>query len=98
ELEIVRLKVPGATERLAREVVAFVQGLRGQGLFKNPGIAETLDWANARAALDQKALDPDMVPDTLGALLKHQDDIARVEALGTAGLVSDAKAAADRAT
>lgn len=79
ELEIVRRKVPGASERLATEVVAFVQKLRAdEDLFKQPGVAETLDWASALSELNEIALDPDMASDTLGVLLKYQDDIERV--------------------
>jgi MoxR-like ATPase len=79
ELEIVRTKVPGAGDRLSREIVAFVQKLRGADLFKSPGVAETLDWATALTELDQVALDPATISDTLGVLLKYQDDIARIE-------------------
>ncbi|WP_417689945.1 AAA family ATPase [Roseibium sp.] len=79
ELEIVRTKVPGAAERLAAEIVAFVQKLRTEeDLFKQPGVAETLDWATALSELNEIALDPDMASDTLGVLLKYQDDIERV--------------------
>jgi MoxR-like ATPase len=78
ELEIVRAKVPEATERLAREVVGFVQRLRARDLFKLPGVAETLDWTQALVALDRTALDAATVDGTLGVLLKYQDDIARV--------------------
>ncbi|PLX37166.1 MAG: ATPase [Hyphomicrobiales bacterium] len=79
ELEIVHLKVPGAGERLSKEVVAFVQKLRAdEELFKQPGVAETLDWATALTELDQLALDPAIVSDTLGVLLKYQDDIERI--------------------
>ncbi|MBD8890319.1 AAA family ATPase [Roseibium litorale] len=79
ELEIVRRKVPGATERLSEEIVAFVQKLRAEeDLFKQPGVAETLDWATALSELNEIALDPDMASDTLGVLLKYQDDIERV--------------------
>lgn len=79
ELEIVRRKVPGAAERLSHEVVAFVQKLRAdEDLFKQPGVAETLDWATALSELNEIALDPDMASDTLGVLLKYQDDIERV--------------------
>lgn len=79
ELEIVRRKVPGASERLAHEVVAFVQKLRAdEDLFKQPGVAETLDWATALSELNEMALDPDLASDTLGVLLKYQDDIERV--------------------
>jgi MoxR-like ATPase len=79
ELEIVRRKVPGIGERLSAQVVGFVQALRKQDLFKAPGVAETLDWAQALVELDAVALDPTTVSDTLGVLLKYQDDIARLE-------------------
>jgi MoxR-like ATPase len=79
ELAIVRAKVPGIAKRLSAEVVRFVQALRQQDLFKAPGVAETLDWATALTELDAVALDPATVSDTLGALLKYQDDIARLE-------------------
>ena len=78
ELAIVRRKVPGADARLSREVVAFTQRLRAIDLFKAPGIAETLDWAEALVALDRITLDPDTVANTLGALLKYQDDIGAI--------------------
>jgi len=80
ELQIVRLRVPGAPERLSRQVVEFVQRMRGLDLFKAPGVAETIDWTNALLALDTLDLDPAAVQDTLGVLLKHRDDIARVGA------------------
>ncbi len=79
ELEIVRTKVPGISNKLSLQIVGFVQALRKQDLFKSPGVAETLDWASALAELDAVALDPAMVSDTLGVLLKYQDDIARLE-------------------
>ncbi len=91
ELEIVRTKVPGAGERLSREIVAFVQRLRSEDLFKNPGVAETLDWATALTELDQVALDPATVSDTLGVLLKYQDDIARVAGGRTEELLDEVK-------
>jgi MoxR-like ATPase len=78
ELAIVRAKVPGASERLAREVAGFVQELRRADLYKLPGVAETLDWAAALVALDRKALDPAVVDDTLGILLKYQDDVEKL--------------------
>lgn len=78
ELEILKVKTPGAGEALSRQVVAFVQRLRELDLFKLPGIAETIDWNQALTQLDVLALNPDVVNDTLGALLKYQDDIARV--------------------
>jgi MoxR-like ATPase len=89
ELAILRAKVPGAAEGLARQVAAFVQDLRRAELYKVPGVAETLDWAAALVALDQKALDPSIVDDTLGVLLKYQDDIARMKG-------ANAKAILDR--
>ena len=78
ELEIVSLKVPQANQRLSREVVHFVQKLRELDLFKAPGVAETIDWAGALTELDKIALDPNTVSDTIGVLLKYQDDIARI--------------------
>jgi MoxR-like ATPase len=78
ELDIVRLKAPLASERLSAEVVRFVQRMRGMELFKSPGVAETIDWANALVALNAMRLDPQTVHDTLGVLLKYQDDIARM--------------------
>jgi MoxR-like ATPase len=79
ELKILRTKVPGIPKKLSEQVVAFVQGLRKEDLFKAPGVAETLDWAGALTELDVVALDPATVSDTLGALLKYQDDIARLD-------------------
>ena len=92
ELEIVRTRVPGAGDRLSREVVGFVQRLRKEELFKNPGVAETLDWATALTELDQVALDPETVSDTLGVLLKYQDDIARIEGSKARALLDEVKA------
>ncbi|RRI03488.1 MoxR family ATPase [Mesorhizobium tamadayense] len=79
ELEIVRRKVPQANSRLSAEVVSFIQKLRQVELFKAPGVAETIDWAGALTELDKVALDPETVSDTIGVLLKYQDDIARIE-------------------
>ncbi|MBA3478620.1 MAG: MoxR family ATPase [Lautropia sp.] len=79
ELAIVRLKAPGANDRLALQIVEFVQQARRLDLFKAPGVAETIDWTNALIALDAISLDPDTVNDTLGVLLKYQDDIARMQ-------------------
>ncbi len=79
ELEIVRRKVPDANSRLSAEVVSFIQKLRRLDLFKAPGVAETIDWAGALTELDKMALDPETVSDTIGVLLKYQDDIARLE-------------------
>jgi MoxR-like ATPase len=79
ELKIVRARLPSAPAALSREVVGFVQALRRMELFKPPGVAETLDWVGALTELDVIALDPSTVNDTLGVLLKYQDDIARLE-------------------
>jgi MoxR-like ATPase len=79
EMEIVRRKVPEANKRLSAEVVSFIQKLRQIELFKVPGVAETIDWAGALTELDKVALDPETVSDTIGVLLKYQDDIARIE-------------------
>jgi MoxR-like ATPase len=79
ELEIVHRKVPEANQRLSAEVVRFIQKLREIELFKVPGVAETIDWAGALTELDKVALDPETVSDTIGVLLKYQDDIARIE-------------------
>ncbi|MCT8990995.1 MoxR family ATPase [Chelativorans sp. SCAU2101] len=92
ELEIVRRKVPRANERLSREVVAYIQRLREIDLFKVPGVAESIDWANALAELDKVALDPETVSDTLGVLLKYQDDIARLQEGESARILNEVRA------
>ncbi|HXW26489.1 MAG TPA: MoxR family ATPase [Xanthobacteraceae bacterium] len=92
ELAIVRAKVPGVADRLSREVVHFVQALRKEDLFKAPGVAETLDWASALSELDVVALDPATVSDTLGVLLKYQDDIARLEGTRAKELLDEVRA------
>ena len=92
ELDILRRKAPGAAERLSLEIVAFVQRLRKMDLFKLPGVAETIDWTKALMALDRLALDPDTVNDTLGALLKYQDDIGRVRGSEAERLLAEVKA------
>src|SRR5712692_3316678 len=92
ELSIVRTKVPGVGKKLSEQVVAFVQALRRQDLFKSPGVAETLDWAAALSELDVVALDPATVSDTLGVLLKYQDDIARIEGTKAKGLLDEVRA------
>jgi MoxR-like ATPase len=96
ELAIVRRKVPGADARLSREVVAFTQRLRAMDLFKSPGIAETLDWAEALVALDRMSLDPETVADTLGALLKYQDDVGAITPQIAAQLVAEVQVEADK--
>ncbi len=92
ELEIIRRKAPGAGERLAQQVVGFVQRARRLDLFKPPGVAETIDWANALLALDAMSLDPRSVSDTLGVLLKYQDDIARFEGGAAASILDELRA------
>ena len=87
ELEILRVRAPGAAAALSREVVAFVQSLREMDLFKAPGVAETIDWAQALTQLDVLALSPDVVDDTLGSLLKYRDDIARIRGSEAANLI-----------
>ena len=79
ELEIVHARRPNASDALAKEVVLFVQALRGGDLYKSPGVAETLDWVTALHELDSLTLDPQTVNDTLGVLLKYQDDISRMQ-------------------
>ena len=92
ELEIVRIRAPGASERLALQVVAFVQKMRTLDLFKAPGIAETIDWSNALVALNAISLAPDNVRDTLGVLLKHRDDIAKMQGGDIAKLLAELQA------
>ena len=91
ELEILRVRAPGTTEALSREVVAFVQSLREIDLFKAPGVAETIDWAQALSQLDVLALSPDVVNDTLGSLLKYQDDIVRIRGSEAARIIDQIK-------
>lgn len=79
EMEILAARAPEASEALSREVVAFVQRLRTEDLFKKPGVAETLDWAKCLLALDMIELSPEVIADTLGALLKYQDDIQKLQ-------------------
>jgi MoxR-like ATPase len=92
ELEIIRTKVPHAPDALARQVVHFVQQLRTKDLFKLPGVAETIDWTDALIQLDKVALDPAAIDDTLGVLLKYQDDIAKIRGSEAALLLDQVKA------
>ena len=94
ELAILRARIPEAAESLARQVVAFVGGLRLEDLFKKPGVAETLDWARALNVLNAGDLDPATVSDTLGAVLKYQDDIQEVRGSGLGERVDAAREAA----
>ncbi len=96
ELQILQRRVPGVADDLARQVVAFVQRLREIELYKLPGIAETIEWTRALMQLDAFVLDPRVVQDTLGVLLKYQDDIARVQGSEAARIVEHARTAAAR--
>lgn len=88
ELDIVRAKIPDASDRLARQVTGFIQDLREADLYKIPGVAETLDWTAALVALDQQALTVEAVQDTLGVILKYQDDIAQLDAAHTQNILN----------
>jgi MoxR-like ATPase len=91
EVEILRARAPEASEKLSREVVAFVQALRTEDLFKKPGVAETIDWANCLLALDVIDLSPEVIADTLGAILKYQDDIAQLQGSEAKRILDKAK-------
>jgi len=92
EIEILRVKAPDAGRELSRQVVAFVQELRRRDLFKLPGVAETIDWTDALVQLDKVALDPRAIDDTLGVLLKYQDDIAKIRGSEAAKILDQVKA------
>ncbi len=92
ELEILAVKVPNADKDLSQQIVAFVQRLRNMDLFKLPGVAETIDWTNALVQLDKIDLDPETVNDTLGTLLKYQDDIEKIKGSEAANLLGQVKA------
>ncbi|NKB21085.1 MAG: AAA domain-containing protein [Alphaproteobacteria bacterium] len=92
ELEILSVKVPEAAAELSSQIVAFVQRLRSMDLFKLPGVAETIDWTNALVQLDKIDLDPETVNDTLGTLLKYQDDIEKIKGSEAANLLNQVKA------
>ncbi len=98
EARILAAKAPDAPAALTRELVAFVQKLRKEDLFKSPGVAETLDWAMALTELDAVALDPDVVTDTLGVLLKYQDDIAKLQGSRAQVLIDEVRADLARQT
>ena len=91
EREILTVKAPQADARLAAQVVGFVQNLRGMDLYKAPGVAETLDWAQALVELNQLELEPSVINDTLGTLLKYQDDIARIQGSEAARILTQVK-------
>jgi MoxR-like ATPase len=89
EFEILRLRLPEAPEQLTEQVTAFVQKVREEDLYKMPGVAETLDWAEALWALDQEQLDPEIVDNTLGALLKYQDDVLKIRGAETRKILAE---------
>jgi len=95
EMDILAARAPEAAEALSREVVAFVQHLRGVDLFKKPGVAETIDWAKCLLALDVLTLSPEVIADTLGAILKYQDDIAKLQGSEAKRILDAAKASLD---
>ena len=84
-----RVKAPNASADLSAQIVAFIQKLRGEDLFKLPGVAETIDWAHALTQLDCMTLDPDTINNTLGTLLKYQDDIAKIQGSEASRLLSE---------
>lgn len=92
EMQILQARIPQAAATLSAEVVAFVQGLRDQDLFKSPGVAETIDWARCLIALDTVSLTPELISETLGAVLKYQDDIARIQGSEAARILDEARA------
>jgi len=96
ELMVVQRRVPGVAKALAQQIVAFVQKLRSVELYKQPGIAETIEWARALMELDTVVLDPAVIQDTLGVLLKYQDDIARMQGGEAARLLEEVRSAAAR--
>ncbi|MGR3712152.1 MAG: AAA family ATPase [Shimia sp.] len=97
EMEILKSRAPEAAEALSREVVSFVQQLRTEDLFKKPGVAETIDWAKCLLALDVLTLSPEVIADTLGAVLKYQDDIAKLQGSEAKRLLDEARASLEPA-
>lgn len=92
ELEILAVKAPNAPQELSAQIVAFVQKIRSMDLFKLPGVAETIDWAQALTQLNQLSLNPQVINDTLGALLKYQDDIAKIRGSEAAKILDEVNA------
>jgi MoxR-like ATPase len=91
EMAIIEARLPGTASSLTRQIVGFVQKLRAEDLFKVPGVAETLDWTQALMTLDRLELDPETINDTLGTLLKYQDDIAKIQGSEAARLLHEVK-------
>ena len=96
QTEILTAQAPEAAETLSREIVAFVQHLRTEDLFKKPGVAETIDWAKCLLALDVIALSPEAIADTLGAILKYQDDISKLHGSEAKRILDQAKASLEQ--
>ncbi len=92
-MEILQARAPEAAQDLSREIVAFVQRLRTEDLFKKPGVAETIDWAKCLLALDVLTLSPETIADTLGAILKYQDDIQRLAGSEAAKILEESRKA-----
>jgi MoxR-like ATPase len=97
EIEILQARAPEAADALSREVVAFVQRLRTEDLFKKPGVAETIDWAKCLLALDVISLSPEVIADTLGAILKYQDDISKLQGSEAKRILDEARASLEPA-
>ncbi|WP_415920814.1 AAA family ATPase [Tateyamaria sp. SN6-1] len=97
EMQILEARAPEAAATLSREVVAFVQRLRTEDLFKKPGVAETIDWAKCLLALDVLTLSPETIADTLGAILKYQDDIQKLQGSEAKRLLDEARASLEPA-
>ena len=93
ELDILRIKAPEASRKLTEEVVLFIQNLRTKDLFKKPGVAESIDWATALSRLDQQSLDPETINNTLGVILKYQDDITKIEGEEAGRILNDIRSA-----
>ena len=98
EIEILSVQAPDVAEQLSREVVAFVQQLRTEDLFKKPGVAEAIDWAKCLLALDVISLSPQVISDTLGAILKYQDDIAKLQGSEAKRILDEARQSLHGAT
>ena len=97
EIEILQARAPEAADQLSREVVAFVQALRTEDIFKKPGVAETIDWAKCLLALDVISLSPEVIADTLGAILKYQDDIQKLQGSEAKRILDEVKASLEPA-
>jgi len=97
EVEILTARAPEVSETLSTQIVAFVQSLRTEDIFKKPGVAETIDWAKCLLALDVVDLSPEVISDTLGAILKYQDDIAKIQGSEAKRILDEARAGIEAA-